>query len=340
MKIKKHVITILTLILAMTIALGMGVTVFAAEDTDGDAGDGQGYTYRVTIYAGKKGTFSEDKKVWKNDYHQGDSISISLEDLGFTLKDERYYVRGFRVTGHDNDETTGIQRLQIDNIDTDVAYELAYGIRGAMVAYTVNYVDKDGKALLDSETFYGMPGDKPVVSYRYVDGYYPNAYSMGKTLVEDENQNVFTFTYTKGEPPQTKTKTKIVKVTVPGETNDGGTGNDGGTAGATRNTGGAGAPGTTANPAGTAAPGNDGNDGTVDIDDNDTPLAGPEQYVDLDDNETPLAGGPSGSSGSKSLPVLIGCIAVVVVGVFLILIALWRRKRRQEENPEDAGATA
>ena len=77
----------------------------------------------------------------------------------------------------------------------DQDYVVAYGIKGATVAYTVNYLDEDGNALAPSETYYGNVGDKPVVAYLYIEGYQPQAYNLGKTLVEDATQNVFSFIY-------------------------------------------------------------------------------------------------------------------------------------------------
>ncbi len=44
-----------------------------------------------------------------------------------------------------------------------------------MVAYTVNYQDAAGNALLESDTYYGNPGERQYVSSRYVDGYVPQA---------------------------------------------------------------------------------------------------------------------------------------------------------------------
>ncbi len=323
-----RLVTGLMLALLMCLGLAAATTVYAAEGDGDDV-----YSYRVSIYSGKQGEFSTGK-VWEKDLKAGESISISTEDLGLALEDDRYYVRGFRVAGHDNDETTGIQRLQIDNIDTDVAYVLAYGIKGAMVQYTVNYVDKDGNELRDPDTYYGMPGDKPVVSYRYIDGYTPNAYNQAKTLVENEAENVFTFTYKKIEnPPATTRPTQAPGNGTPGNGAPGNGNNNAGpnAANAAANNG-ARAPGTTGNPAGTAVP---NGDDLTNIDDNGTPLADePQQYVDLDDQKTPLASGRFG--GSHSLPILIGSIVVLLAGIFLIIIALRRRKNRQTQTPEAA----
>ena len=315
---KKHLITILAVVLLFT--LGTAGAAFAADDDQ--AGD-KGYTYRVTIYSGNQGIF-DSGKVWKKDYNAGDSLSISTEDLGFKLTDKKYYVRGFRVAGHDNDETTGIQRLQIDNIDTDVAYEVAYGIKGALVAYTVNYQDENGKALRKSDTYYGMPGDKPVVSYRYVDGYTPNAYTQGKELTSDEAKNVFTFIYTRGATPQNPTPQPDNGGNNQGANNAANAGNAA-AAGA-----GALAPGTAGNPAGTGAPGQGAN--TANIGNNDTPLAdGPQQYTDIDGNDTPLANGLFGQNG---IPFMIGIAVLLLIIIALIAFLLRRRKAAQDEGPD------
>ena len=60
-------------------------------------------------------------------------------------------------------------------VDGDRDFVVAYGIKGDMVAYTVNYQDAAGNALLESDTYYGNPGERQYVSSRYVDGYVPQA---------------------------------------------------------------------------------------------------------------------------------------------------------------------
>ena len=67
-----------------------------------------------------------------------------------------------------------------------------------MVAYTVNYEDEQGNKLAESQTFYGNVGDKPVVAYRYIEDYVPQALSLTKTLSDNEAENVFTFKYAPG----------------------------------------------------------------------------------------------------------------------------------------------
>ena len=143
----------------------------------------------------KSGNTSHGGTVWSKEYAPGERVEIYLKDtLGFVLDNDKYYVRGLRVTGHDNDENTGIQSLNF-TADRDVSYEIAYGIRGSLVSYIVEYVDEDGKEIHESDVYYGMPGDKPVVSYRYVPGYKPMMYTINGVLSEDESKNVFTFVY-------------------------------------------------------------------------------------------------------------------------------------------------
>ena len=79
--------------------------------------------------------------------------------------------------------------------DEDTSFEVAYGLAGGMVKYKIQYVDKSGEELRDPDTYYGMAGDKPVVSYKYVNNYRPKAYHVTKTLSKNEDENVFTFTY-------------------------------------------------------------------------------------------------------------------------------------------------
>lgn len=305
---------------AMILIFGMPAFAHAGTDKDGFA-DGKTldkYEYTVEVYSGIEGTYKE-KTRWSDTLKADETKTITIDLDDVDVNDDKYYARGFRITGHDNDETensddvTGFTRITFNSLDEDVSYEVAYGIRGNMVAYTINYVDEDGAELEESDTYYGMPGDKPVVSYKYIDGYLPHAYSLGKRLSEDESQNVFTFRYYE-DTGQTTTETR------------------------TRTVRDAAAPGTRANPAGTAVPGgaaaganagNAGNNGAANIGDGNTPLAGPQQYADLDEGDTPMA---EPEEGGSKLPLMIG----IGVGI-LLLIALvaWLLMRRR--NAEDGG---
>ena len=196
-------------------------------------------------------------------------------------------------------------------------------LREIWVAYTVNYQDANGKTLADSQTFYGNAGDKPVVAYKYIENYIPQALALTKTLSDNESKNVFTFTYTPGETDRIVETTTTVTTIVPGPTTTTtttgttGTGTTGtGTTEGYNGTTGTGTTGTTGTGTGTAANGtnaannaagdntangantnaggttdnqNNGQDAdnqdnqTTDIPDNQVP----ETLVDLDDEETP-----------------------------------------------------
>lgn len=321
MKMKMITIPVMLLLLVVGFALYAGTpagTVFAApsegnavaDDADG-SGSGDAYKYRVTVYAGAQGTYKGASEV-SSEYALNDLVEIDLKDVVVT--NDKYYARGFRIAGHDNDETTGIARITF-NATTDVSYEVAYGIKGSMVAYSISYVDESGKELLPSDTYYGMVGDKPVVSFRYIEGYLPNAFSEGKTLSDNAADNVFTFTYRKSGTEENEN----------GGQNAADNGGAGGAAGA--GAAGAGAvaiaPGTAGNPAGT----NVGNAGNTTIGDNDTPLASPDQYQDLD---------KTGLGQMLWLLILIGVVALAII----LFILRWLMKKRGEEEDEtynDAG---
>ncbi len=303
MKKKNIFIFALTLMMTLFMSLGSVSTAFAADDDN---------NYEVRIYPGLKGTYQGSSDVTILNKQLGDDVYITIDDVSVT--DDRYYPRGFRIAGHDNDEmegetVTGFTRMNFD-VKEDVNYVVAYGIKGEMVPYTVKYIDEStGKTLLSEETFYGMPGDKPVVSYRYIDGYQPHVYNIAKRLTRNASDNVFEFRYTKAADTQnTETVRRVV----------------------------AAAPGTAANPAGTnagapAAGANAANNGAATIGDNSTPLSdGPQQFTDLDGNETPLANGSEGE-GHGILPFIIGGVALLALILALIVYLLSRRHREEEE---------
>ena len=298
------------------IALIMMLT-FGTVTAFGTIDKGDAYGYTVTFYAGLQGHFgsSPSNKTITKKCAAGQKISISLEDLDFHLDNQEYYPKGLRKTGHDNDEWSEIKSGVI-TVDEDMSFEVAYGLAGGMVEYTVKYVSaKGGKVLHDSDTYYGMAGDKPVVSYKYVENYLPDAYNKAKTLSEDESQNVYTFTYTytgKSNQDQTDDTDDEDDADGTAAANNNGTGN---AAGQTL----------------TAQNGADAQAGdTANIADGDTPQAAPQDFVDLDDPDAPLVDGNNQEdtdSGSK-LPFLIGG---GIGALLLACIAFALARRRREE---------
>lgn len=260
----KKMYKIATVLLAFCFLLGSVPASVKAED----------YTYKVTIYSGKQGTFtgipgnlvkennatvsiSDDKSAIVIDkLNPNDSVNMSELLTSVSLgSNSKYYVRGIKESGRDNSEK--LNTLSFD-VKEDQEYVVAYGIKGNQVAYTINYQDANGNKLADSQTFYGNVGDKPVVAYTYIDGYTPEYRNLTKTLSANAAENVFTFNYLPYEtvtvttPGQTITNTTEQTVTVPGGT----TTTTGGTTGTTGSTGTGGTTGTTG---GTGTSANGGN---------------------------------------------------------------------------------
>ena len=316
------------LILALVLVAGLGsVSSYAADEVDefGEAYSGTKYT--VTVYSGKEGKFSDGStaKVYK-DLSYGDTVRIDINNadtnpvLNPDVKD-KYYVRGFKMAGHDNDETSKMNIVSYEyTVKGDAAFTVAYGMKGAMVKYTVNYVDGNGKQVHAPEVFYGMAGDYPVVSYQYVEGYTPNAYNLGKTLTDNEADNVFTFTYRKAETAQTGADDEADGADAANGTNGAG-GN--GAAGANNGAGGNGAAGTNAGNGDGAAGGDQAQSGTndvVDLDGGDVPLTEPEEAE------------PTESSRQHSQATLIAAIGAAALIVAGIAFAVVSRKKKKEEE--------
>ncbi len=196
----KNIKRLLTLMVCFAVVIGTMATspasVFAADDN---------YKYSVTVNSGKEGTFSKGDtntiKTYKN-IANGGSVTISEEDLGLKVKDDStYYVRGLKISGHDNDETS-VRHYQfpvtLNNVTEDMSFSVAYGVKGSMIDYTVRYVmaDDHSEELRQARTYYGMPGDYLVVSAEYIEDFVPDAYSKGWTLREDGiREIVFYMTY-------------------------------------------------------------------------------------------------------------------------------------------------
>ena len=326
-KWKRLLVSLLTV--AMTIGTA-SMSVMAAEP----------YTYTVTLSAGNKGTINGRNKIEEANLSSGSTVTFNLNDIQVT--DDRYYVKGIRLSGRDNDEALAAPAFTIDG---DADYVVAYGIKGNMVAYTVNYQDASGKSLAESQTFYGNVGDKPVVAYRYVENYIPDALALTKTLSDNESENVFTFTYTPGATDRIVETTTTVTTTVPGTATPAGAAGTTGSAGTTgaaagtgtgTTAGGTTAGGTTAG--GTTTGGTAG--GTTNADnsqdttakDKDTATSEDEQtpksLVDLDDEDTPKGNIDAKDKTSKTpIAAGIGIIVVAVAALAGLIVFLKKRAK-------------
>ncbi len=175
------------------------------------------YTYTIRFYAGNQGTFAGTGGVRVLDEQgipaggtapvleqNGTVLTVSGLKAGYRVNfpeiqdgavklrtDSRYYVRGLRRSGYDNDTVDAPSFL----VEQDQDYVVAYGVVGDQVSYVVHYRDTDGNRLAPSRTYQGNVGDRPVVAFLYIEGYRPQAYNLTRTLSKNEAENVFTFVY-------------------------------------------------------------------------------------------------------------------------------------------------
>lgn len=321
---------LLVSLLTVSMTLGASTMSVMADDTTP-------YTYKVTLSAGNKGTINGQNKIEQTNIASGSTVTFNLNDIQVT--DDKYYVKGIRLSGRDNDEALAAPSFTVDK-DTD--YVVAYGIKGNMVAYTVNYQDASGKSLAESQTFYGNVGDKPVVAYRYVENYIPDALALTKTLSDNESENVFTFTYTPGATDRIVETTTTVTTTVPGTATPAGAA---GTTGASGTTGAAAGTGTGTTVGGTTAGGTTAGGtttggtagGTTNTDNSqdttdDTTTAPDEQtpksLVDLDDEDTPKGNIDAKDKTSKTpIAAGIGIIVVAVAALAGLIVFLKKRAK-------------
>lgn len=322
---------LLVSLLTVSMTLGASTMSVMADDTTP-------YTYKVTLSAGNKGTINGQNKIEQTNIASGSTVTFNLNDIQVT--DDKYYVKGIRLSGRDNNETLAAPSFTVDK---DADYVVAYGIKGNMVAYTVNYQDASGKSLAESQTFYGNIGDKPVVAYRYIENYIPDALALTKTLSDNESENVFTFTYTPGATDRIVETTTTVTTTVPGTATPAGAA---GTTGATGTTGAAAGTGTGTTAGGTAAGGTTAGGtttggtagGTTNADnsqdttakDKDTATSEDEQtpksLVDLDDEDTPKGNIDAKDKTSKT-PIAAGIGIIVVAVAALVGLIVFLKKR-------------
>ena len=220
----------------------------------------------------------------------------------------KHYVQGVRLSGRDNNTVAE----SVFYVTGDKDYVMAYGIKGNLTKYTVNYQDENGNALRESDEFYGNVGDKPVVAYRYIEGYTPEVMGFTKTLSKNEAENVFTFVYNEVE-------TEEIVVPQPGD-GDGtgtGTGNEGQEGqGNQEGTGNEGQGGT-----GNEPEPNEPGQNEPEPDEPDSPI------VVIDDPEVPLAPEPEGPDMK-----LIGMIGAGVLAALLLVYILFLAKKKKEEQ--------
>lgn len=282
------------------------------------------YDYTVRVWGGNESTT-------EGIIHQ-ETVSggreCTLDTSWATPKDDKYYVKGFRVAGEDK-----LYPYSTFPVNEDMDFVVAYGIKGEQVSYTVRYVESGtGNELVGSEsgqnsvTYYGNKGDKPVVAYEHIPGYRPLYRNITGTL-KDEGQNNWTFEYIalaegeneEGTTPATTTTT-VTTTTGTSTTTGGGTTSTGG---GTTSTGGGTPAATGATPA-AASP-------AAGIPTS-PPRPTTEQIRDIDN---PLASGQNDAKSDSGIPValIFGISAAVVAGLAALIYFLRRRSKNDKSGP-------
>ena len=284
------------------------------------------YTYTVRVFAGNQGTIEGEEVYEVSNIQYGKEFSFDTSTVKVT-NPEKYYVKGVRLAGEDNENSAAPSFL----VTSDVDLVVTYGVKGDQIAYTVRYVVTPGGAeIAKSETFYGNPGDKPVVAYKHIEGYEPLYRNITGTL---EPGVEFVFEYTrKPTAGEAGVETTVTTTTV---VVDGGTagGNDTTVAGQANN-GGQALPNAAGNAGGNNPGGNQADNtapaGTDNNAGNDTAAAPAETTTqDILDIDVPLAGNneessvnPAGGKGRNILPYVGGGAAALIVGAVAAYLRL------------------
>lgn len=295
------------------------------------------YTYTVSFSAGGQGSINGGVQVRKASGNgasasvsvKGDKIIVTGLEYGDVIscdaqgsvalnENSKYYVKGIRLSGRDNNTVAQSAFL----VSGDQDYVVAYGIPGELAEYTVNYVDTDGNKLAESRTYYGNVGDEPVIAYLYIDGYIPDSYNQTGKLSSNASENVFNFVYSRAASSMAAA---------------GNGANDNTAAGGNQAAAGA------ANAAGAADGANAGNtivpdgqnnpqDGiqapqaqpNTDIADEQVPQAANDNRHDIEDEQVPLA--TMISESGMVVPLAIGALGIVAILAIMIFVIVKNAK--------------
>ena len=165
--------TLLLVLLAVIFVIGIFPVSAQAADRQ----------YVIRVSAGNKGTFPGNEMY---------TVTLPYDSyltVPEAIADEGYYVKGIKESGKDS-------FMNGYHITKDQDFIVVYGVKGREVRYVIRYLEYGTNTVLaEEQTFYADPGDKPVSSYIYIEGYQPYLRTT-KTLVEDESQNVLFAYYT------------------------------------------------------------------------------------------------------------------------------------------------
>lgn len=298
------------------------------------------YTYTVSFSAGGQGSINGGVQVRKASGNgasasvsvKGDKIIVTGLEYGDVIscdaqgsvalnENSKYYVKGIRLSGRDNNTVAQSAFL----VSGDQDYVVAYGIPGELAEYTVNYVDTDGNKLAESRTYYGNVGDEPVIAYLYIDGYIPDSYNQTGKLSSNASENVFNFVYSRAASSMAAAGNGANDNTAAGgnQAAAGAANAAGNAAGAANNGAAAGA-----NAGNTIVPDGQNNpqDGiqapqaqpNTDIADEQVPQAANDNRHDIKDEQVPLA--TMISESGMVVPLAIGALGIVAILAIMIFV--------------------
>lgn len=302
------------------------------------------YTYTVSFSAGGQGSINGGVQVRKASGNEasvsvsakGDKIIVTGLEYGDVIscdaqgsvalnENSKYYVKGIRLSGRDNNTVAQSAFL----VSGDQDYVVAYGIPGELAEYTVNYVDTDGNKLAESRTYYGNVGDEPVIAYLYIDGYIPDSYNQIGKLSSNASENVFNFVYSRAASSMAAAGNGANDNAAGGNVTNGnttaaGAANAAGNAAGTANNGAADG----ANAGNTIVPDGQNNprDGiqapqaqpNTDIADEQVPQAANDNKHDIEDEQVPLA--TMISESGMVVPLAIGALGIVAILAIMIFV--------------------
>lgn len=308
------------------------------------------YRYTVRVFAGNKGEVNgQEVYVVSSDFAYGDSCTVSKDWV--SVNDDKYYVKGFRISGQDGLCT---EKFTVTE-DTDLV--VAYGVMGEMTTYTINFVEYGtGNALTSdagrsSVTFTGKVGDKPVVAAEYIPGYRPLYNNITGTLKAGEN--VWTLQYVRIETQQSQQTTNTTTTTTTTTTSPSTT-----TTTSTVNGGGASTSVTGSSTTGTSSTDSSTTSSTVTDDESttttstttdETETSTAPETEEILDVDNPLASGSgqldSGTTSNQPQstgifatiarhPVITTFVALVVAALITLLFLVFRDEDEDEEEFE------
>lgn len=323
-------------------ALAFGMSPLASMPEKAYAAQKSEYKYNVRVFSGEQGTFKNGGDCYQfPPLPAGSPVSFNQGDVQLNPDSaDKYYVKGWRLGGKDNVTKTNQNNDTnlVSNVwvESDMDLVVCYGVLVDAVGYTVRYVDQQGNELYPSESFRGNLGDRPVLAYRYIEGYLPQAYNLTGELYRNEAENVYTFTYTALANPEEVTvvlPTEVTEVTTVPAAGEGA------------------APAEPVTPEDAPAVAVEEPQDEELIAEDGTPLAQPADIEDIRDDETPMASLNSlarGDSLGEDAGMLFGQSPLVLglgIGLFLVVAAgivflLVYRQRQQRERKMVASAAS